>query len=49
MSRASGKGKDSIGKTEAAASVSSDSEEDESEDAVREETADLYRNSSLGM
>lgn len=50
MSRASGKGKEAMdGKTETVVSVSSDSEGDESEDAGREETPDLYRNSALGM
>jgi E3 ubiquitin-protein ligase HUWE1 len=49
MSRASGKGKEIDGKNETVVSVSSDSEEEGSEDAGREETPDLYRNSALGM
>lgn len=49
MSRASDKHKDSP--IEEPGSVVSDisDEEDDTEDAEREETPDLYRNSSLGM
>ena len=51
MSRASDKQKDStLDKPESVDSEVSDEDEDaEMEDADREETPDLYRNSSLGM
>lgn len=55
MSRASDKGKDTAeGKTHSVGSLASDEEAEEDsgddmEDAGREETPDLYRNSSLGM
>ena len=55
MSRASDKGKDiTEGKADSVGSLASDEEEDDDngadvEDNGREETPDLYRNSSLGM
>jgi E3 ubiquitin-protein ligase HUWE1 len=54
MSRASDKGKDIAGgKVDSAGSLASDDDGDENgddmEDNGREETPDLYRNSSLGM
>jgi E3 ubiquitin-protein ligase HUWE1 len=53
MSRASDKSKDSAeGKANSVGSLASEEEEDDGEDmedAGREETPDLYRNSSLGM
>ena len=50
MGRASDKGKDIPGKIDTPRSLSSESEdEDDIVDDVREETPDLYRNSSLGM
>lgn len=51
MSRASDKQKDSpLDKPESVNSDMSDEDEDEEmEDAGRDETPDLYRNSSLGM
>ena len=47
MSRSSSKGKEVQGKTESVPPESSD--EDDVEEADREETPDLYRNSALGM
>jgi E3 ubiquitin-protein ligase HUWE1 len=50
MSRTSGKNKHSIeGKPEILESRASEDEEDDIENAGREETPDLYRNSALGM
>ena len=55
MSRASDKSKDAAeGKADSVGSLASDEEVDDDdgddmEDAGREETPDLYRNSSLGM
>lgn len=55
MSRASDKSKDAVeGKADSVGSLASDEEGEEDdgddiEDAGREETPDLYRNSSLGM
>jgi E3 ubiquitin-protein ligase HUWE1 len=54
MSRASDKGKDAAeGKVDSVGSLASDEEEDDNgadvEGNGREETPDLYRNSSLGM
>lgn len=51
MGRSSDKNKDAPGKIDTPSSPSSDSEDDEDIDVDndREETPDLYRNSSLGM
>lgn len=50
MSRTSNK-KDAVEgeKSESVSSIGSEEEEEEIEDAGREETPDLYRNSALGM
>ena len=49
MSRASGKTKDSIEDKEDSAESDMGSENDDVAEEPREETPDLYRNSSLGM
>jgi E3 ubiquitin-protein ligase HUWE1 len=46
MSKSSGKNKEDTRKD---ASMPSDSEDNEEENEAREETPDLYRNSSLGI
>lgn len=48
MSRSSGKNKEHVTK-DASVSEESIEDEDETEDDIREETPDLYRNSALGM
>ena len=51
MSRASSKTKETLeaNRADSVSSLNSDGEEDEVEDESRQETPDLYRNSSLGM
>lgn len=49
MSRASGKSKDSIEEKEQTPDSDEDIGDDEAVEGVRDDTPDLYRNSSLGM
>lgn len=51
MSRTSNRNKDTVEgqKAESVSSIGSEDEEEEMQDAAREETPDLYRNSALGM
>lgn len=49
MSKTSGKNKEQVAKDASVSEESIEDEEDETEDGIREETPDLYRNSALGM